>query len=285
MTAPPALDVDAAHREQLAAWDGDEGAYWAANADHFDRALAAYQERFMAAGGIARDARVLDIGCGTGASTIDAARLAPKGSALGVDLSSAMLRVARVTVEREGLVNASFEQADAQIHPFVPDSFDVAISRTSAMFFADKPTAFANIARALRPGGHLALLVWQSVPTNEWFLEISTALTAGRRLPTPPPNGPQPFSMSDPDRTRSWLVASGFGDVEVEGVAAPMWFGADIDDALRFILGQVGWMLNGLDDSGRRRAIDDLSSRIARHQGLNGVTFGSACWLVTASRV
>jgi ubiquinone/menaquinone biosynthesis C-methylase UbiE len=121
-------------------------------------------------------------------------------TALGVDLSSRMIAEARRRAEAEGVTNVRFEQADAQIYPFDPEAFDVAISRTSAMFFGDPVAAFTNTARALRPGGRLVLLTWQSLPRNEWLLEWTAALTAGRGLPTPPPGAPGPLSLSEPDR-------------------------------------------------------------------------------------
>lgn len=283
MVSTKQLQVDPAHAEQLAAWDGGEGAYWAAHADRFERSLAGYEEAFLSAGRIEPDSRVLDVGCGTGGSTLDAARLAADGSALGVDLSSAMLDVARRRAEQERIGNVAFLQADAQVHPFAPESFDVAIARTSAMFFADKAAAFANIGRALRPGGRLVLLVWQPVPANEWFREIGAALAAGRARPELPPDGPHPFSLSDPARTRSQLAAGGFVEVQVDAVSHPMRFGDEADDTLAFLLGQLGWMLEGLDESGRRRAVDDLRALLRVHEGPDGVTFGSACWLVRAS--
>jgi SAM-dependent methyltransferase len=276
--------VDPAHAGQLAAWDGDEGAYWAAHATRFERSLARYQPPFLAAARIGRRSHVLDVGCGTGGTTLDAARIAVDGSVTGVDLSAAMLRAARQEAEREGLANVSFLQADAQVHAFSPESFDMAVARTSAMFFADKAAAVANLARALRPSGRLTLLVWQPMVANEWIVEISAALAAGRRRPPPPPDGPQPFSMSDPAQTRELLVDGGFVDLRIDGLVEPMWFGADADDTVPFLLGQVGWMLDGLDDSARRSALDDLRTRVEAHQGPDGVTFGSACWLVTARR-
>ena len=203
------LRFDPAHAEQLAAWNGDEGEYWAAHADRFDRALAKYQKSFMAAARIGDQDNVLDVGCGTGETTMDAARIARTGSVLGVDLSAAMLAVACERVERAGLTNVAFVQADAQIHAFQPESFDVVLGRTSAMFFADKPVAFANLSRAPRSDGRLALLVWRPAAANEWIREITSALAAGRQLPDPPPEGPQPFSMGDPDLTRQWLTAAG----------------------------------------------------------------------------
>jgi ubiquinone/menaquinone biosynthesis C-methylase UbiE len=153
MTATDAVTVDPANVEQLRAWDGDEGTYWATHADYFDRSVVEYHERLLTAAAIGDREHVLDVGCGTGQTTRDAARAASAGAALGVDLSARMLSVARSRAAEEGLTNATFVQADAQIHPFEAETYDVAISRTAAMFFGDHVAAFSNIARALRPGG------------------------------------------------------------------------------------------------------------------------------------
>src|SRR5262249_7800652 len=161
LTEATALHVDPGNAEQARAWDGDEGAYWAGNADRFDKAIAAYHGRFLAAAAIGRADRVLDIGCGTGQTPRDAARAAADGLTLGVDLSGQMSAPARRLAAEHGIANVRLEQADAQVSPFASASFDVAISRTGTMFFADPAAAFTNIARALRPGGRLVLLVWQ----------------------------------------------------------------------------------------------------------------------------
>ena len=173
MTEATALVVDPTNAEQARAWDGGEGVYWAENAERFDMSVASYHERFMAAAEIGRTERVLDIGCGTGQTTRDAARAAPDGTALGVDLSGPMIALARRLAAEQGVTNALFEQTDAQIHPFPEQSFDVAISRTGTMFFGDQVAAFANIARAIRPGGRLSVLVWQGPEPNEWIRELS----------------------------------------------------------------------------------------------------------------
>ena len=173
MTEATALHVDPTNAEQARAWDGDEGVYWAENAERFDMSVATYHERFMAAAGIGHTERVLDIGCGTGQTTRDAARAAPDGIALGVDLSGPMIALARRLAAEQGVANALFEQTDAQIHPFPAQSFDVAISRTGTMFFGDQVAAFANIARAIRPGGRLSVLVWQGPEPNEWIRDLT----------------------------------------------------------------------------------------------------------------
>lgn len=278
------LRVDPSNAQQAGAWDGDEGEYWVAHAERFDRSVAAYEDRFLAAPRIEPTDRVLDIGCGTGQTTRDAARRASSGRALGIDLSSKMIELARQIAVAEGVANADFEQADAQIHPFAEASVDVAISRTGAMFFGDPVIAFSNIGRALRPGGRITLLTWQPPPGNEWIREFSSALAAGRNMPLPPPDAPGPFSLSDPDRVRSILTDAGFGDIQLDAMSEPMWFGSTADDAHDFVLGLLGWMLHGLEDAGRARALDALRATMEAHEIGDGVVFASAAWLITAVR-
>jgi len=284
MSTTNELPVDPANREQLRAWDGDEGAYWAAHPDHFERALDRYDEAFFAAAAIRATDRVLDIGCGTGKTTRAAARAATAGSVLGVDLSSAMLTVAQQRAADEGVDNVRFEQADAQIHPFEPGSFDVAIGRTSVSFFGDRVAGLANIGRALRPGGRLVQLTWQPFPYQEWIREFSTAFAAGRELPTPPPDAPGPFTLADPDVVRTVLDSAGFTDVTLDDQRAPMWFGTDADDAYQLVSGLLAWMLEGLEDDGRAAAHDALRATIAAHVTPDGVLYDSAAWIIQATR-
>jgi SAM-dependent methyltransferase len=194
-----------------------------------------------------------------------------------------MLDYARRRAAEEGVANATFAQADAQIHRFEAGAFDLAVSRTAAMFFGDLVAAFTNIARALRPGGRLVLVTWQPLARNEWTREISGALAGGRELPAPPPDA-GPFSLSDPDRARTLLASAGFTDIELEGATAGMWFGQDAEDAHRFVLGLMGWMLEGLDDAGRARAIDALHATMGSHETTSGVLLDSAAWTIQATR-
>jgi SAM-dependent methyltransferase len=284
MTTTHHLPIHPANRAQLQAWDGDEGEYWAEHADEFDRSVARYQGRLLQAAAIEPTDRVLDIGCGSGQTSRDAARRAFRGSVLGLDLSAAMLDTARRAAAADGLRNVRFEQADAQVHPFDPDSADVVLSRTGGTFFADLVAAWTNIGRALRPHGRMALLTWQPVPANEWISEIGSALAAGRPIPLPPPGMPGPFAFGDPDVARDVLTTAGFESVALTPLAEPMWFGHDAEAAVPFILGVSGWMLGGLDDDARARALAALRWTVEAHSGDGGVEFGSAMWLVTARR-
>lgn len=272
--------------EQSDAWNGPEGADWVREAERFDRSMGPYQVHLLRAAAIADADRVLDVGCGNGASTRAAAEAASAGSVLGVDLSEVMLQHARGAAASEGLGNVTFQRADAQVHPFELDAFDVLISRFGCMFFADPVAAFTNIGGALRSGGRVALVVWQDLSRNDWFRLVRGAFALGRDLPTPPPDAPGPAAFANTDRTRSILEGAGFVDVDFEAVEEPFWVGADVDDAVGFArrTGFARGLLADVSDDDRARAYDTLAGSLAGHLGPDGVTVGSAGWVVSAKR-
>lgn len=273
-----------ANADQATAWDGDSGRFWAAHADHFDVSVHAYQQTFMAAAAIRPQDRVLDVGCGAGRTSLDAARAATAGTVLGIDLSGPMLEVARTRAAAAGLTNVEFVQGDAQVHPFAPGGVDVVLGRNSTMFFDDPTVAFAHLAAATRPGGRLVLLVWQSLADNEWFRSTMAAMAAGRDLPAPPPGAPGPFALGDPDRIGTVLSGAGFVDVELRDVREPMYLGSSPDEATQFVLGLNKKLLVDLDGDTRTRAVEALRQTMSDHAGTDEVSFGSAEWLVTATR-
>jgi SAM-dependent methyltransferase len=284
-SAPAAVRVDPSNVDQLRGWDGATGDFWTENAARYDAGVAAYREPFLVTAAIQAQERVLDVGCGAGQTTRDAARLASDGYALGVDLSSRMVALARQIAEREHTANVEFQQVDVQSHPFAPEAFDLAISRTGVMFFGDPVAAFRNIGRALRPRGRLVLMVWQTFESNEWISSFFAALAAGQEIPPPAATGPGPFSLGDPERLRSVLGDAGFGDVRLSDRREPMYFGADADDGCRFISGQFDGALRGFGPAARARAVDALRASMAAHQTERGVLYDSAAWFVEARRV
>ncbi len=163
--------------------------------------------------GVRRHDHVLDVGCGTGQTTREAARTATTGSALGVDPSAPMIDRARELAQADGLCNVTFQRADAQVHHFPPELFDLAISRFGTMFFDDPVAAFANIGRALRPAGRLVMMVWQGHERNEWEVAIRRSLEGFEEPAAVAPAGPDPFSLADPATVEGILDAAGFADV------------------------------------------------------------------------
>jgi SAM-dependent methyltransferase len=272
--------------EMAAAWDGPEGEHWAAHADRYEATGIRYAEALLRAAAVQPGDTILDIGCGTGSSTIKLARLAPSGSVLGVDLSAKMLERARTAAEKEGLTNVTFEQADAQVHPFPEGTFDVAVSEFGAMFFADPVAAFANVCRSLRPGGRLAVTAWREFADNEWITAIRDALAVGRTFPLPAAGAPGPFGLADRDGTDGILAGAGFEDIGFEKLEEPIFLGADAGDAFSFVstFGMTRGLTHDLDDAGRAAAMEALYATLRAHETSDGVRFRGSAWLVTASR-
>ena len=253
--------------------------------DFYDAELRRHNEHLRVAAGVRPGDHVLDVGCGAGQTTRQAARAADGGSALGVDVSAPMLERARRLSDGEGLRNVTFQQADAATHRFPAARFDVCISRFGTMFFADPVAAFANIGRALRPGARLVMLLWQAADRNEWATEIERALSMGRP-PAPAATGPDPFSLADPAVTRRVLTAAGFTDVGFADVHEPVFYGEDTDAAYGAVasLWQVTERLAGLDAAAAAEGLRRLRSTLAAHETGDGVLFGSRAWVVSAER-
>jgi SAM-dependent methyltransferase len=273
-----------ANVEMAAAWDGEEGDDWTEHAERYEAAGRYLWPRLGLGALVTATSRVLDIGCGTGHSTLEAARAAPEGMAVGVDLSSKMLAYARHRAGEEGVANAEFVQADAQVHPFEPAAFDVAISSFGAMFFNDPVAAFTNVGRALAPGGRLALLAWRPLEENGWLMTMRAALALGRTLPAPPLGAPGPFGLAGASRVREILQAAGFTGVKLAPVDEPVYLGRDADDAWTFVrgMGIVRGLTGGLDDRSKQQAIDNLRRAVDEAETPEGVLLPSAAWLITA---
>ncbi|MEV4573738.1 class I SAM-dependent methyltransferase [Nonomuraea jabiensis] len=250
----------------------------------YDAELSRYNVRLRAAADVRTADRVLDVGCGTGQTTRDAARSAPSGSALGVDVSRPMVDRARRLSEEEGIRNISFERADAQVHPFPAGGFTLGISRFGTMFFTDPVVAFANIGRALRPGARLVQLVWQAGDRQEWFIAIRQALAGGRTLPAG--LGDDAFSLADPAVAAGVLTAAGFTAVEITEVREPLYYGPDAAGARDALvnLRMVKDLVADLDAAATARALDRLLALLDDHDIGEGVWFDSRAWLVVARR-
>src|ERR1700712_4581472 len=180
----------------------------------YDAELRHYHRRLLEAVHIGPDDRVLDVGCGTGQTTKAAAHAAPGGHAIGVDISAAMLAHARRLTNLEGVGNARFELGDAQVHPFALEHFTIGISRFGTMFFADPSAAFANIARALRPGARFVQLVWQDGSRQAWHTAAQQVLADVAAAPSTPTRR-DAFSLADPAKVHAIMNDAGFVDVQL----------------------------------------------------------------------
>jgi SAM-dependent methyltransferase len=161
--------------------------------------------------------RVLDIGCGTGATAIPFAQaVAPGGHITGVDISEPMLDRARQNIAQAGVQNITLVRADAQVHRFPPDSFDLLISRFGVMFFADPVAAFTNLFAGLRKGGRLCMAVWASMAENaHWQIPFEIAVKhLGAPAPVDP-HEPGPMAFRDPTYLREILAKAGFAEIDI----------------------------------------------------------------------
>jgi SAM-dependent methyltransferase len=252
----------------------------------YDAELRPYNEVLHRALGVQLRDHVLDIGCGTGQTTRQAAHTARAGSALGVDLSAPAIERARELARAEGLRNITFERADAHVHHFPPERFDLAISRFGTMFFDDPGTAFANIGRALRPAGRLVMMVWQAHERNEWDVAIQRSLgAAGEPWPCLP-GAADPFSLADPRAVTGILEAAGFADVAFTNVREPVYYGPDGAAAFDWVRGFActSEVLKRLDPPAAARATGHLREVLAAHLGEDGAWFNSWAWIITARR-
>lgn len=249
----------------------------------YDSELRHLDPPFRAALGIGTGDRVLDVGCGSGRTTRDAARIATEGRAWGIDVSAARIEEARGLAAAEGLSNAGFDVADAQVHPFPAAEFDLVMSRFGTMFFTDPATAFANLARAARPGGRLVMMVWQGPAVNAWAGAVVDAIVGG---PAQSLDAAAAFSLAGREPTRALLEAAGFGGVEFTDVARPVWYGADVDAAYEAALQLAGprEALGRFDGAQRTRAEERLRARLAAHTTSDGVQFDARAWIVAARR-
>ena len=179
-----------------------------------------------------------------------------------------------------------YEWADAQVHRFDVAAFDVVISRYGVMFFADRLAAFANLAAALRPGGRLALLVWQALDRNPWLVALRAALAVGRDLPAPPPGAPGPFGLADTDAVAAMLTEAGYASIAFVPIDAPMQLGHDAEDAWEYVrgMGLYRGLTEGLGETDKAEAIANVKQLISDHTTAAGVMVESASWSITAVR-
>lgn len=277
--------------EQISYWNEQSGPKWVALEEMLDAQLEPLGRLAMERAGVAARERVLDVGCGCGQTCLQlAARVGPAGSVLGVDISSPMLERARERTRQAGLDHVRFENADAQTADLGEQGFDLAFSRLGVMFFAEPRAAFANLRRALAPGGRLAFVCWQALEHNPWMRVPVTA--AARHLPLPPrpePGAPGPFAFADAERVRGILEDAGFEEFAFEPHERELLVGGggSLEHAVDFLL-QMGPTAAALRAAGalaesRRAAVfDAVREAIAPYAVEGGVRMPSTSWIVTA---
>jgi len=246
-------------------------------------------EQLLAAAAVRPGERVLDIGVGTGVTTVPHAQaVGPAGHVTGADIARPMLDAARRRVDEHELNNVELILADAQIHQFAPDSYDLLTSRLGVMFFADPHAAFRNLIRALRPGGRLCMAVWATIDENpHWKIPFEIAV---RHIGPPAPqpaHAPGPHALGDRGYLRGILRGAGFTGVAIE--ARPFHVRVDTPAAAAEHAIQASFLQLLLEekqaDEPARQAINrDIETAFARYTTSEGVRLPATFLLVTARR-
>ena len=273
------MTLQALFDEQSRLWNGAAGQAWVDSQALLDALFAPLESILL--DGLQAHERVLDIGCGTGATTLAAARRQDAGC-LGVDVSAPMTALAQSRGEREGS-RARFVCADAQSYPFEPASFDRLISRFGVMFFVDPQAAFANLRRAASDEAKLRLIVWRSAAENPFITTAErTAAPWLPQLPVRRPGAPGQFAFAEAQRVRELLVASGWQGVEIRPLDVPLSMPEAALVPYLSRLGPVGIALQELEEGARAVLVERLREAFAPFVRGERVAFVAACWLIEA---
>lgn len=269
--------------EQKALWNGTAGHAWVAAQEALDRMFEPLERLLADEAALKPRARVLDVGCGTGSTTLAVQqRLGAASQCVGVDISEPMLERARARARHDG-ASATFVCADAALHPFEPASFDLIFSRFGVMFFADPVRAFQNLRRAARQDADLRLLVWRS-PAENPFMTAAERAAADilPNLPPREPDAPGQFAFADAERVRRILHDAGWANLDVAPLDVACAFSqADLQRYVT-LMGPVGRSLREADEATRARTLAAVLHAFAPYVEGGVVRFQAACWWVRA---
>jgi len=272
-----------ANEDQTTLWNGVAGRAWVETQESLDRLFKPFEDLLVEAVAARHASRVLDIGCGTGSTTLAIARLlGTRGRSVGLDISEPMIALARTRAEHEG-AHASFICADAQTHAFEPASFDMIASRFGVMFFDDSVRAFANLRHAAKDDAELKCITWRSTAENAFMTTAERAAAPFLpELPARRPDAPGQFAFADRGRVEGILKESGWTEIDIAPIDVACVLPERELVAYLTRLGPVGLILQQADDATRTRVIDTVRAAFDPYVHGTEVRFTAACWMVGA---
>ncbi|MGR4863012.1 class I SAM-dependent methyltransferase [Caulobacter sp. LARHSG274] len=269
---------------QARLWNARAGQTWVEQQAMLDRLFLPFEQALLEAVQAAGAHEVLDVGCGTGATTLAVARsLQGRGRCTGLDLSVPMIEAARRRASAAGLDNSRFIAADAQRHAFEPGLFDAMISRFGVMFFDDPAAAFANLRRAMRPDAGLTLIAWRGPEDNPFMTTAERA--AAPLLPELPPRDPAApgqFAFADAERVRAILAAAGWGDIDLAPLDVACTLSLADLDVYAARMGPVALLLPDLEPQRRDAVAAAVRRAFDVHVSDGAARFTAACWRIQA---
>jgi SAM-dependent methyltransferase len=281
------------NQQQVYDWNGALGERWTTNQDSLDMLLQSFADAVLTTARLQAGERVLDIGCGCGATTLAAAaQVAPDGVAIGVDISAIMLDRARQRAAASGSA-ARFVEADASVT--IPEGapFDALFSRFGVMFFEDPTAAFANLIKTLRPDGRLAFVCWRPAVENIWMtLALDAARPALPPLAPAVPDAPGPFAFARRERIATILDQAGFTAIEIAPMDTMITLaegGSPAEAAAIAVtrsvhLGPLAAALRDQPDEIRDAALALVQAKLETVATPAGIALPAATWMVTARR-
>ena len=272
-----------ANADQAEFWNGAAGRGWVEAQRVLDRMLLPFEELLVRKISRVGPRSVLDIGCGTGSTTIAAARsLGEGGRCVGIDISAPMIALARERASAEG-VSAEFVCADAQVHAFDSSGFDLLVSRFGIMFFDDPAAAFANLRRAARREASLYFLAWRSPEENDFMTAAEHAVKDYLPEMEPRlPGAPGQFAFADRDRVAALLTTGGWHQVSIEAIDVSC--STSREDLAEYVtwVGPVGRALQAVDESMRQSVLDRAIAAFKPWIHGDMLRFEAACWGIRA---
>ena len=268
-------------------WSGKGGDYWVVKQNEMDTMLNPLGKKALAKLDLKSNSKVLDVGCGCGATTLEIAQRVSEGSVTGLDISVPMLDKAKSEASIQGVANVDFQIIDVQVDQLASEEYDYVYSRFGVMFFEDPYEAFKNLSSSIKKGGELSFVCWQNPSLNPWQSLSIQVIRGYLDMPSPPPRSPGPFAFQEKDYVKDILEQSGFSNISFDDNQEDitMFSGKSLEEASEDYLAinpVVTEMLKDSTENLKAEIVESLKDAFSEFYKGDGLVFPSATWIVSA---